>query len=213
MSEGSPGARRVTGDRMSLLVKIARMYHEQGLRQPEIAARLHISQSRVSRFLKEAGALGIVRTVVVPPPGTFSELEEAVQEKYGLTDVVVAGPSAEDEAAVLGPSAGWVPPTWRPPCSAANGWGSPPGRPRCSRSWRRWHPGPAAAPRSWCSCSAGWATLRRRCVPLGSPTGCPRPPAVRRCTSPHQEWWPPPWCAMRCWPIPTSPTSLPPGPR
>ena len=101
MSEGSLGARRVTGDRMSLLVKIARMYHEQGLRQPEIAARLHISQSRVSRFLKEAGALGIVRTVVVPPPGTFSELEEAVQEKYGLTDVVVAGPSAEDEAAVL----------------------------------------------------------------------------------------------------------------
>src|SRR5690625_7644008 len=81
MSEGSPGARRVTGDRMSLLVKIARMYHEQGLRQPEIAARLHISQSRVSRFLKEAGALGIVRTVVVPPPGTFSELEERSEER------------------------------------------------------------------------------------------------------------------------------------
>ena len=101
MSAGSPSPGRVSGDRMSLLVKIARMYHEQGLRQPDIAARLHISQSRVSRFLKEAVSLGIVRTVVVPPPGTFSELEEAVQERYGLTDVVVAGPSTDDESAVL----------------------------------------------------------------------------------------------------------------
>jgi len=102
MSEGSSRARHVANDRVSLLVKIARMYHEQGLSQPEIARRLHISQSRVSRFLKDASTLGIVRTVVVPPPGTFSELEDAVQEKYGLTDVVVAGPSGEDEAAVLG---------------------------------------------------------------------------------------------------------------
>jgi DNA-binding transcriptional regulator LsrR (DeoR family) len=101
MSSGPGGAGRVSSDRMSLLVKIARMYHEQGLRQPEIADRLHISQSRVSRFLKEAVSIGIVRTVVVPPPGVFSELEEAVREKYGLSDVVVAGPSADDDSSVL----------------------------------------------------------------------------------------------------------------
>ncbi|WP_210769302.1 sugar-binding transcriptional regulator [Occultella kanbiaonis] len=101
MSSGPGGAGRVSSDRMSLLVKIARMYHEQGLRQPEIADRLHISQSRVSRFLKEAVSIGIVRTVVVPPPGVFSELEEAVRDQYGLTDVVVAGPSTEDDSAVL----------------------------------------------------------------------------------------------------------------
>ncbi|MBN2177152.1 MAG: sugar-binding transcriptional regulator [Demequinaceae bacterium] len=94
-------ASRLSPDRMSLVTKIARLYHEQGLRQPEIAERLHISQSRVSRFLKEAVALRIVRTVVIPPPGVHPDLEEAVRDKYGLADVVIADTSADDDAAVI----------------------------------------------------------------------------------------------------------------
>lgn len=86
---------------MPLLTKIAVMYHEQGLRQPEIAERLHISQSRVSRFLKEAVAVGVVRTVVVPPPGVFPELEAELCERYGLIDAVVADPVSDDEAVLL----------------------------------------------------------------------------------------------------------------
>ena len=77
------------------------MYHEQSLRQPEIAERLHISQSRVSRLLKEAGALGIVRTVVVPPRGVFPALEEGIREKYDLLDVVVTEPASQDDGALL----------------------------------------------------------------------------------------------------------------
>lgn len=88
-------------DRVSMLVKVARMYHEQGLRQPEIATRLHVSQSRVSRLLKEAGERGIVRTVVVAPPGTFADLEEEVRAALGLADVVVAGTSGSDEPSSL----------------------------------------------------------------------------------------------------------------
>lgn len=80
-----------------MLVKVARMYHEQGLRQPEIAARLHVSQSRVSRLLKEAVERGIVRTVVVPPSGSFADLEDAVRSELGLADVVVAGSSSTEE--------------------------------------------------------------------------------------------------------------------
>ncbi|MCX7522708.1 MarR family transcriptional regulator [Microbacterium sp. STN6] len=94
-------ASRLATDRMSLLTKIARMYHEQGMRQPEIAARLGISQSRVSRFLKEAVTLGVVRTVVVPPPGVYSELEDAVRDRYGLRDVVVAEAASDDDRALL----------------------------------------------------------------------------------------------------------------
>lgn len=88
-------------DRSSLLVKVARLYHEQGVRQPEIAERLHLSQSRVSRLLKEAVKRGIVRTVVVAPPGSFADLEEAVRASLGLTDVVVADSSSTHEPAVL----------------------------------------------------------------------------------------------------------------
>lgn len=96
------GASRLSGDRMSLLTKIARMYHEQGLRQPEIAERLHISQSRVSRFLKEAAALGVVRTIVVPPEGVHSDLEDAVRDRFGLADVVVADTDGNDDPGFLG---------------------------------------------------------------------------------------------------------------
>src|SRR5947208_2916598 len=55
-----PGT-RINGERLSLLTKVARLYHEQGIRQPEIAERLSVSQSRVSRLLKEAVTLGVVR--------------------------------------------------------------------------------------------------------------------------------------------------------
>ena len=85
-------------ERLPLLAKVARMYHEQHIRQPEIAERLHISQSRVSRLLKEAVALGVVRTIVVMPPGVHSELEDEVRERYGLTDVVIAGDEGGEDA-------------------------------------------------------------------------------------------------------------------
>ena len=39
---------------LRLMTKVARLYYEQGLRQAEIADRLDLSQSRVSRLLKQA---------------------------------------------------------------------------------------------------------------------------------------------------------------
>ncbi len=77
-------------DHLRLLVKVARMYHERGLRQPEIAAQLHMSQARVSRLLKEAVDRGVVRTVVVSPDGVHAELEDALIAQYGLRDAVIA---------------------------------------------------------------------------------------------------------------------------
>jgi DNA-binding transcriptional regulator LsrR (DeoR family) len=67
------------GEQLRLLAKVARMYHERGVRQPQIAAELRLSQPRVSRLLKQAAELGIVQTVVVLPP----------QGRYGLRDAVV----------------------------------------------------------------------------------------------------------------------------
>ncbi|MFE7794779.1 sugar-binding transcriptional regulator [Streptomyces sp. NPDC057460] len=70
-------------------MKVARMYHERGVRQPEIAAHLHMSQPRVSRLLKEAVDRGVVRTVVVSPEGVHAELEDALVTRCGLRDAVV----------------------------------------------------------------------------------------------------------------------------
>jgi DNA-binding transcriptional regulator LsrR (DeoR family) len=86
--------------RIRLLTKIARMYHERGLRQPEIAQRLHISQASVSRLLKKATEVGIVRTVVVTPDGVYADLEERVEQAFDLEDVVVVDTDSDnsDEA-------------------------------------------------------------------------------------------------------------------
>lgn len=83
---------------LRLATRIARLYHEQGLTQPDIAKQLSISQTRVSRMLKFAQANGIVRTTVHVPAGIFSELEEALQRKYGIGEFVVvdAGHPSDD---------------------------------------------------------------------------------------------------------------------
>ena len=74
---------------LRLLTKVARLYHERGVRQAEIAASLNISQAKVSRLLKRAAALGIVRTTVMIAPGLHTELEERLEERYGLAEAVV----------------------------------------------------------------------------------------------------------------------------
>ncbi len=89
------------GEAPRLLVKVARLYHARGLRQSEIAERLRLSQARVSRLLQQAEDLGIVRTIVVPPPGLNSELEEEVERVYGVREchVIDAVSDGEDELA------------------------------------------------------------------------------------------------------------------
>ncbi|MFD0476167.1 sugar-binding transcriptional regulator [Nonomuraea thailandensis] len=89
MVRESDEVREVTKDHLRLLARVARMYHEQGIRQPEIAAALNISQPRVSRLLKEAVTRGLVRTVVTLPDGVHTELEEELERRYGLRDAVV----------------------------------------------------------------------------------------------------------------------------
>ncbi|GAA3161802.1 sugar-binding transcriptional regulator [Nonomuraea salmonea] len=89
MVRDSDGVGDVSKDHLRLLARVARMYHEQGIRQPEIAAALHLSQPRVSRLLKEAVTRGLVRTVVTLPEGVHTELEEELQRRYALRDAVV----------------------------------------------------------------------------------------------------------------------------
>ncbi|MEU9242718.1 sugar-binding transcriptional regulator [Streptomyces sp. NPDC048385] len=76
-------------DKLRLIVRVARMYHERRLRQSEIAGALGLSQAGVSRLLRQATELGVVRTIVVAPPGIHSDLEDALTDRYHLADVVV----------------------------------------------------------------------------------------------------------------------------
>jgi DNA-binding transcriptional regulator LsrR (DeoR family) len=112
MSLSAPGPLKGVGpDQLRLLVKIARMYHERGVRQPQIAADLGISQSRVSRLLKQASDLGVVRTTVMLPEGVHTDLEDAVEARYGLRECVVVevdGSSGDVIPALGSVSAGYL---------------------------------------------------------------------------------------------------------
>jgi DNA-binding transcriptional regulator LsrR (DeoR family) len=89
-------------DHLRLLIKVARMYHEQNIVQPEIARTLHISQPRVSRLLRQAVTLGIVRTTVVTPPGLHVALEDDVARRFHLADVVITDTTGVgDEASLM----------------------------------------------------------------------------------------------------------------
>lgn len=83
------------------MTKVARLYHEQKVRQPEIASRLSISQSRVSRLLSQAIEIGVVRITVVSPTSVHPELEEQLRERLGLRDVVVAHVDDDSEESAL----------------------------------------------------------------------------------------------------------------
>jgi DNA-binding transcriptional regulator LsrR (DeoR family) len=100
----SPGsiARAPTDGQLRLITKVARMYHERGIRQTDIADVLHLSQARVSRLLKRAAELGIVRTVVAVAPGVHTETEEALEAKYGLAEAVVVDVEGTDEEIIAG---------------------------------------------------------------------------------------------------------------
>jgi DNA-binding transcriptional regulator LsrR (DeoR family) len=87
--DGRRTKRPVEIAQLRLIAKVARMYHEAGVRQPQIAAELSLSQARVSRLLRQASEMGVVRTVVTLPPGVYTDLEEQLQEQFGLRDAVV----------------------------------------------------------------------------------------------------------------------------
>lgn len=86
---------------LRLIARIAQMYHVEGKRQSEIAETMHMSQATVSRMLKRAEQEDIVRTTVIPPPGTFADLETALRDRYGLTEAIVIDCSEDRDGAIM----------------------------------------------------------------------------------------------------------------
>lgn len=86
---------------LRLIARIAQMYHIDGKRQAEIAEIMHMSQATVSRMLKRAEQEDIVRTTVIPPAGTFADLETALRERYGLTEAIVIDCSEDRDGAIM----------------------------------------------------------------------------------------------------------------
>lgn len=73
-----------------LLCRIGMMYFQQGLTQEQIAGRLALSRTKVVRLIQQAEREGIVRVSVRAPEEVHTDLEIALEKRYGLREAVVA---------------------------------------------------------------------------------------------------------------------------
>jgi DNA-binding transcriptional regulator LsrR (DeoR family) len=87
-------------DELRLMAKVARMYYIQELNQQAITEKLQLHQSTISRMLKKARTLNLVRFNIATPPGTFAELEDQLTSRFDLNDAVVVDCPAEGDAMV-----------------------------------------------------------------------------------------------------------------
>ncbi|CAN5782484.1 sugar-binding domain-containing protein [soil metagenome] len=85
----------VAPEDLRLALRAATMYYLDGLTQAQIAQRLGVSRPTAGRLVARAKAKGLVRIEVVVPPNLRDDLhaeeERALEERFGLTEVVVVG--------------------------------------------------------------------------------------------------------------------------
>lgn len=84
-------------DKFALLAEIAEMYYKEGLNQQDIADRLDMSRSMVSRYLTSAQDLGVVEITIHHPDDRAREVETELKKAFGVDEIYVHGGKNDDE--------------------------------------------------------------------------------------------------------------------
>lgn len=80
-----------------LMVKCSQMYYEESLNQADIAEKLQISKSSVSRILSSARDEGIVKIIVNNPlKNQYIKLEKQLEERFNLKEVIIIDSMSND---------------------------------------------------------------------------------------------------------------------
>jgi deoxyribonucleoside regulator len=87
-------------ERKKLLTKIAGLYYLEKLTQQEIANRLNISRTKVSRYLERARKDGIVEIKINSLKEDYSGLEYDIEKKFKIKECIVV-PSFDNKEEVL----------------------------------------------------------------------------------------------------------------
>jgi DNA-binding transcriptional regulator LsrR (DeoR family) len=88
--------RLVSSEDLRLLVKVSKLYYEEGMRQDEIVAKLNLSRSKISRLLQQARDEGVVRITVLAPVGIYPDLEINLENKFRIDEAIVIDVSQPD---------------------------------------------------------------------------------------------------------------------
>lgn len=92
-------------ERKKILSKIARLYYSERLTQQEIAGRLNISRTKVSRYLDEARKDKIVEIKINLPEEDYSNLEYRIEKSFKIKECIVV-PTFENNEEILKMMAG-----------------------------------------------------------------------------------------------------------
>jgi len=84
-------------ERLRIVVRICKLYFEEGKTQQAIAELLSLSRTQVVRYIGMGRKLGIVQTRVLDPFATRKDLEENIKARFGLKAVRVATNSYADD--------------------------------------------------------------------------------------------------------------------
>lgn len=85
-----------------ILGKVLRAYYEQGLTQQEIALRLGLSRIKVSRLISAALHDKIVQIKINIPLDPATEIEQKLENRYGLMEAIVVKKVSKDLLTDLG---------------------------------------------------------------------------------------------------------------
>lgn len=84
-------------EKSKFLSKISKLYYLKGLTQQEIADKLNISRTKVSRYLDKARNENIVEIKVNSPEEDFSNLEYEIEEKFKIKECRIVHSSENEE--------------------------------------------------------------------------------------------------------------------
>ena len=70
-----------------ILTKVSNMYYVEGMKQSDIAKRMGVDRTTISKYLKKSRDEGIVKIFV--EQDSFDELEAALEKRYGLKEAYV----------------------------------------------------------------------------------------------------------------------------
>jgi DNA-binding transcriptional regulator LsrR (DeoR family) len=111
---------------IDLQVRVAWLYHIEGLTQADIARALRISRARIVRMLSAARSSGLVQVSVDARAAKRVTLARALVARFGLREaIVVPGEAAERAAQAVGAAAGaLLVRRLRPGMAIGVGWGA-----------------------------------------------------------------------------------------
>jgi deoxyribonucleoside regulator len=87
-------------ERKRFLAKIASLYYLEGLTQQNIADKLNISRTKVSRNLNRARSEGITEIKINYPTKDFSNLEYQIEKKYKIKECIITSTLESNEATI-----------------------------------------------------------------------------------------------------------------